>query len=171
MLGRCPLDPAHRQVAEHRDQFLAAHSDKFLCVLDVPLLFETKGERDCDVVVVVSTKSEAIQRERVLARPRMTQDKLSMILGKQMPDAEKRARADFVIDTSSPCLTAMRCQVAELVESLADAFPGPFRDKVLERGDQNSSELVAVRAWPMILRNIRICATATSGSSIDSAVL
>ena len=114
-------------------------------MLDVPLLFETKGETDCDVVVVVSTKSEAIQRSRVLARPRMTPDTLAMILDKQVPDAEKRERADFVIDTSSPCLTAMRCQVAELVGSLADAFPGPFRDKVLERGDRSSTALVAVR--------------------------
>lgn len=69
-----------------------------LVVLDVPLLFETKGDRRCDVTVVVSAPA-FIQRARVLARPGMTEARLAQVLAQQMPDFEKRARADFVVET------------------------------------------------------------------------
>jgi dephospho-CoA kinase len=68
-------------------------------VVDVPLLFETGGEKRVDAVVVVTTTPE-IQRQRILARDNMTSEKLDAILARQLPDAEKRRRADFVVDTS-----------------------------------------------------------------------
>ena len=85
-------------------------------VIDVPLLFETGGDRMMHAVVVVSAP-EAVQRERVLARPDMTAEKLDAILARQTPDAEKRARADFVIDTSEG-LEAARRQVAEVLSTV-----------------------------------------------------
>jgi dephospho-CoA kinase len=91
----------HPLVAAARDKFLgqAECSGAPVAVLDIPLLYETKGEGRCDAVVVVSAPA-AVQRERTLARPGMTEQKLETILAKQMPDAEKRRRADFVVDTS-----------------------------------------------------------------------
>ena len=88
----------HPAVGEARDAFLARHKDAAVVVLDIPLLFE-KGSADLvDKVAVVSADPE-IQRVRTLARPGMTAEKYLRILGYQMPDAEKRARADFVIPT------------------------------------------------------------------------
>lgn len=90
----------HPIVRERQAAFLldaATMSD--IAVLDIPLLFETRRERDVDLVIVVSTDAQ-LQRERALARPGMTVEKLDFILSRQLPDAEKRARADFVIDTS-----------------------------------------------------------------------
>jgi dephospho-CoA kinase len=87
-----------------------------IVVLDIPLLFETGGERSVDVSVVV-TAPPALQRRRVLARPGMTPEKFEAILKAQMPDAEKRRRADFVIDTSRGLADARR-QVADIVTRL-----------------------------------------------------
>jgi dephospho-CoA kinase len=87
-------------------------------VVDVPLLFETGGEKRVDAVVVVTTSSE-LQRERVLARGTMDEEKLNSILVRQMPDAEKRERADFVVDTShglDPVRTRIRDILAEAVK-------------------------------------------------------
>ena len=88
----------HPAVAKERAAFLAAHADAPLVVLDVPLLFEAGGWASVDRIAVVSAPPE-IQRARVLARPGMTEARFASILAKQLPDAEKRARADFVIPT------------------------------------------------------------------------
>jgi dephospho-CoA kinase len=92
----------HPLVRDMQLRFLAeAEAAKAgMALLDIPLLFETGRERDVDVVIVVST-SESLQRERALKRPGMTAEKLDFILSKQLPDVEKRARADYVIDTST----------------------------------------------------------------------
>lgn len=87
-----------------------------LCVLDIPLLFETGGDKLMDVSVVVSAP-EPIQTERVLARPGMTAEKLAAIRARQMPDAEKCARADYVIDTGLS-LDETKAEVDRLLESL-----------------------------------------------------
>ena len=103
-------DPAAmKRLEEIVHPMLRAHHQKFLddaeasgapvAVVDVPLLFETGGEKRVDAVVVVTTSPE-IQRERILARDNMTAEKLEAILKRQLPDAEKRKRADFVVDTS-----------------------------------------------------------------------
>lgn len=89
----------HPLVRDESRAFLARHADAPLVVLDIPLLFETGAEARCDAVLVVTAPPE-VQRARVLARPGMTEAAFEAIRAKQMPDAEKRARADFVIDTS-----------------------------------------------------------------------
>ena len=89
----------HPLVGAQSRAFLARHAGASLVVLDIPLLFETGAEARCDAVLVVTAPPE-VQRARVLARPGMTEAALDAILAKQMPDAEKRARADFLIDTS-----------------------------------------------------------------------
>jgi dephospho-CoA kinase len=89
-----------------------------VAVVDVPLLFETGGEKRVDAVVVVTTSPE-LQRERVLARGTMDEEKLNSILARQMPDAEKRKRADFVVDTShglDPVRARIRDILAETVK-------------------------------------------------------
>lgn len=107
----------HPAVAEERAAFLAAHADAPLVLFDVPLLFETGGEARVDTVVVVSAAPE-VQRARVLARPGMTAAKLDAILARQLPDADKRARADFVIHTDTD-LSATRAEVAAVVACVA----------------------------------------------------
>ncbi|MGE0626225.1 MAG: dephospho-CoA kinase [Hyphomicrobiaceae bacterium] len=87
-----------------------------VAVLEVPLLFETGGDNRCDVTIVVSAPAEH-QRERVLQRPGMTQDKLDTILARQLPDGHKRARADFVVDTGQP-LDQTLADVDAIIESL-----------------------------------------------------
>ena len=99
-----------------------------LAVLDIPLLFETGGDAGVDAVVVVSA-DPAIQAERVLARPGMTRERFEAILARQLPDAEKRARADFVIDTGQG-LDAARAQVDAVVEAVLDpAWISPRRGR------------------------------------------
>jgi dephospho-CoA kinase len=124
-LGKRVLDDAdaikrleqivHPLVAAARDKFLAdaEKSGAPVALLDIPLLYETKGEGRCDAVVVVSAPA-AVQRERTLARPGMTEQKLETILARQVPDAEKRRRADFVVDTSQGFDHA-RAQVRDIV--------------------------------------------------------
>ena len=89
----------HPAVAQERAAFLAARQDDDLLVFDIPLLFERGVESQVDAVVVVSACAN-IQKQRVLARPGMTEEKFKHILSLQMPDTEKRQRADYVIDTA-----------------------------------------------------------------------
>lgn len=107
----------HPLVAAHKAAFLDRWSARPLVLLDVPLLFETGGERRCDAVVVVSADA-AVQRSRVLARPGMTPERFEAILARQVPDSEKRRRAHAVIDTGRG-FDAARRQVGDLVRSLA----------------------------------------------------
>jgi dephospho-CoA kinase len=117
----------HPLVGRHRLDFFDAAAEAPVVVLDIPLLFETGGERMVDAVAVVSAPIE-MQRERVLARAGMTAEKLDAILARQVPDAEKRARADFVIDTSKGFDHA-RDQVRAILSTLADSDwrPAPKR--------------------------------------------
>lgn len=113
----------HPEVAEMRRAFLADSAGEPLIVFDIPLLYEKTGQHGLDAVAVVSAPAP-MQRRRVLARPGMTPDKFEKILALQVPDAEKRARADFVIDTGLP-LAETRAQVAALVAHLRDGEPLP----------------------------------------------
>jgi dephospho-CoA kinase len=88
----------HPAVAREREAFLAQHAQTPVVVLDIPLLFEAGGAAQVDRIAVVSAP-ENVQRARVLARAGMSPEKLERILARQLPDAEKRARADFVIPT------------------------------------------------------------------------
>jgi dephospho-CoA kinase len=108
----------HPLVAQERDGFLAGaeQAGADIVVLDIPLLYETGSDINCDAVVVVSAPAE-VQRERVLARPGMTEERFAAILAKQMPDADKRARADFVVDTSRG-FDAARDQVREILSEV-----------------------------------------------------
>ena len=91
----------HPAVGEERAAFLARHAAEPMVVFDIPLLFETGGDANVDLTVVVSASPE-VQAERVLARPGMTQERLAEILAHQMADSDKRARADFVVSTDCP---------------------------------------------------------------------
>ena len=106
----------HPAVAERRKAFLSAHlADNFI-VFDIPLLFEKGGAEKVDAVVVVSASAE-LQRARVLARPGMTPAKFESILARQTPNGEKRARADFIIETGGS-LAATEAQVDAIVACL-----------------------------------------------------
>jgi dephospho-CoA kinase len=109
----------HPLVAVARDKFLAAAQARGapVVVLDIPLLFEIGGSASCDAVVVVSAPAE-VQRARALARPGMTEEKFASLVAKQMPDAEKRARADFIVD-SSQSLDHARAQVHDILDAVA----------------------------------------------------
>lgn len=109
----------HPLVGTAAAKFLAEAKRKgaAVAVLDVPLLYETGGDKRCDAVVVVSAPAD-VQHARALERPGMTEQKLVALLAKQMPDAEKRARADFVVDTSQG-FEAARAQVREILRKVA----------------------------------------------------
>jgi len=109
----------HPEVGELRRAFLADNAQAPLIVFDIPLLFEKTGNHGLDAVVVVSAPAGQ-QRERVLARPGMTEEKFAQILALQVPDAEKRERADYVIDTGVS-LAETRHAVQQLVHSLGGA--------------------------------------------------
>lgn len=108
----------HPMLGAHRQTFLdeAERSGAPVAVLDVPLLFETGGEKRVDAVVVVSAPAQ-MQRERVMAREGMTAEKLEAILARQMPDAQKRERADFVVDTSSG-IEPVRARVRDILDQV-----------------------------------------------------
>jgi dephospho-CoA kinase len=108
----------HPAIGEDRLRFLSEHRASPLIVLDIPLLFETGGDQVVDRIAVVSAPAE-VQRTRVLARPGMTEARLDAILAKQMPDADKRARADFVIPTGGS-LDDTRAAVRHVVACLTE---------------------------------------------------
>ncbi|WP_292959738.1 dephospho-CoA kinase [Novosphingobium sp. UBA1939] len=106
----------HPAVGRMREAFLIEHAGQPIVVFDIPLLFEKGHGAGLDAVMVVSAPAAA-QRARVLARPGMTPDKFAHILDLQVPDAEKRARADFIVDTGVT-LEETRAQVAALIERI-----------------------------------------------------
>ena len=106
----------HPAVQDARRRFMHEHSAAPALLFDIPLLFETGGEKDFDKVVVVSAPAE-VQRARVLQRPGMSEAKLAAILARQMPDDEKRRRADFVIDTGRD-LSTTEGQVGDILACL-----------------------------------------------------
>ncbi|WP_332303781.1 dephospho-CoA kinase [Rhizobium sp. GR12] len=109
----------HPLVRERQESFLekARKEDQRFALLDIPLLFETGADARVDKIVVVSCAPE-IQRQRVLSRPGMTEEKFEMILARQLPDADKRRRADFVIDTGNG-VEAAQDQVRGILQRLA----------------------------------------------------
>jgi len=113
-------DIVHPLVRQSEKRFLAEaeQNGASIVVLDIPLLYETGGEQRCDAVVVVSASSET-QRQRVLGRPGMTEEKFAGLLAKQIPDDEKRRRADFVVD-SSHGLESAHAQVREILDRVAN---------------------------------------------------
>src|SRR6187402_1717198 len=109
----------HPMLGASRKKFLeeAERSGVPVVVMDIPLLFETGGEKRVDAVVVVTTSPEA-QRERIMARGTMTSEALDAILARQLPDAEKRRRADFVVDTSHG-LDPVRERIRDILQQVA----------------------------------------------------
>jgi dephospho-CoA kinase len=106
----------HPAVRDAREAFIAEHPDAPALVFEIPLLFETAGEGEFDKVIVVSAPGH-LQRERVLSRAGMTEDKLESIIARQTPDGDKRARADFVVDTSGD-LSTTESQVRHILACL-----------------------------------------------------
>jgi dephospho-CoA kinase len=109
----------HPLVAAEREKFLAAAARRGdpIVVLDIPLLFEVAQDHCCDAVVVVSAPPD-VQRTRAMARPGMSEEKFAALLAKQVPDAEKRRRADFVVD-SSKGFDHARAQVRDILRAVA----------------------------------------------------
>jgi dephospho-CoA kinase len=106
----------HPMLRSYHQKFLddAEQAGAPVAVIDVPLLYETGGEQRVDAVVVVTTTPE-VQRQRILARDNMTSEKLDAILARQLPDAEKRRRADFVVDTSAG-LDPVRARIRDILD-------------------------------------------------------
>jgi dephospho-CoA kinase len=113
----------HPMLGASRQAFLhnAERSGAPVAVIDIPLLLETGGEKRVDAVVVVTTTPE-VQRARILTRPNMTEEKLQAILERQMPDAEKRKRAHFVVDTSHG-LDPVRARIRDILDQAAKIQP------------------------------------------------
>jgi dephospho-CoA kinase len=111
----------HPAVREAREQFIAEHEAAPAVLFEIPLLFETGGEKEFEKIVVVSAPAD-IQRARVMERSGMTAAKLDSILARQMPDSDKRARADFVVDTGAD-LSTTEAQVRDILACLGIA-PG-----------------------------------------------
>ena len=109
----------HPAVRDAREQFIAEHADLPILLFEIPLLFETGGEKDFDKVVTVSAPVD-VQRDRVLRRSGMSAAKLDAILARQTPDADKRRRADFVVDTGTD-LSTTEAQVREILACLGVA--------------------------------------------------
>ena len=109
----------HPAVQAAREQFVAEHSESPALLFEIPLLFETGGEQQFDKVVVVSAPAD-VQRARVLRRPGMTDAKLNAILARQMPNSEKRGRADFIVDTDTD-LSTTESQVRDILACLGVA--------------------------------------------------
>jgi dephospho-CoA kinase len=110
----------HPMVADERIAFFkdTEKAGNPFVVLDIPLLYETKGDKGCHKVVVVSAPAE-VQRVRVLARPGMTEEKFEQILAKQTPDADKRAKADYIVETDKG-LDHARGQVTRIIKDLRE---------------------------------------------------
>ena len=111
----------HPAVAEERATFMLEHAEQPIVVFDIPLLYEKGHGAELDAVVVVSAPAK-MQRDRVLARPGMTPERFAQILALQVPDADKRARADHLIDTGVT-LSETRAQVSALVASIRQKNP------------------------------------------------
>jgi dephospho-CoA kinase len=109
----------HPAVHDARDAFIKRHADAPALLFEIPLLFETGSDLDFDKVVVVSAAAE-VQRARVMQRPGMSAAKLDSILARQTPDAEKRERADFVVDTGTD-LSTTESQVHQILACLGVA--------------------------------------------------
>ena len=106
----------HPAIGEARERFIDAHRGAAALLFEIPLLFETHGEAAFDKVIVVSAPP-SVQRERVMQRPGMTADKLEQLLARQLPDAEKKQRADFVVDTGGG-MDETRAQVRTILTCL-----------------------------------------------------
>jgi dephospho-CoA kinase len=106
----------HPSVHHERTRFIMENGDQPALLFEIPLLFETGGAEVFDKVIVVSAPAD-VQRERVMARPGMTEEKLAALIARQMPDEEKRARADFVVDTGGDLSTTER-QVGDILSCL-----------------------------------------------------
>ena len=119
----------HPLVRARRQAFLRDHAraEAEMVLLEIPLLFETGGEKDADVTIVVSAPAQ-VQHARLLAREGMSEAKLEVLLGNQMPDAEKRARADYVVDTDRPP-EETAAEIDKLIESLRGREGGAFSRK------------------------------------------
>jgi dephospho-CoA kinase len=126
----------HPMLASARQAFLARARSvgASVAVLDIPLLFETGGFREVDAVVVVTADAE-VQRRRVMERPGMSEARLDALLARQAPDAEKRRRADFIIDTGHG-LEPARAEVRRILAAVRD--PGFRRSPTLEAGPEAS---------------------------------
>jgi dephospho-CoA kinase len=112
----------HPAVRAAREAFIDKYSEARAILFEIPLLFETGGEKDFDKIVVVSAPAD-VQRARVLERPGMTEDRLDSILSRQVPDDEKRARTDFVVDTSGD-LSTTEAQVRDIIACLGIGSEG-----------------------------------------------